>query len=184
MYDICVAYKSGNLSLDEYDAHEKRKDGARNEKEQDKEKAKSEHGSEVVAFTVALRPVNENSGDQLPPRIYYSLSIDLSSIIYPVLNQEADNALVTTPESGVSMGKSRIRAKGEEIAIRLTDGRRARVIMAYVRCQEEIGNVTEDYKEDGSEEQATEEPKKKACTIWCWIQKIVLFVVQQLLNDN
>lgn len=34
------------------------------------------------------------------------------------------------------------------------------------------------------EEEEEEEPQKQGCSIWCWIQKIAMFVISQLLSGN
>lgn len=36
----------------------------------------------------------------------------------------------------------------------------------------------------GEGEEEEEEPQKKGCSIWCWIQKIAMFVISQLLSGN
>lgn len=37
---------------------------------------------------------------------------------------------------------------------------------------------------NAKEEDEENDTPKKSCSIWCWIQKIVLFVIQQLLSGN
>ncbi|KOB73306.1 hypothetical protein OBRU01_10937 [Operophtera brumata] len=47
-------------------------------------------------------------------------------------------------------------------------------------CQE--GDVTTPAPTTPQEEEEEEEPAKKGCSIWCWIQKIAMFVISQLLS--
>lgn len=48
-------------------------------------------------------------------------------------------------------------------------------------CQEEGGDATTVATTGAKEEEEEEEPKK-GCSIWCWIQKIAMFVISQLLS--
>lgn len=54
--------------------------------------------------------------------------------------------------------------------------------VGFVLCQEET-TVPATTKAEGEEEEE-EEPQKKGCSIWCWIQKIAMFVISQLLSGN
>lgn len=53
-------------------------------------------------------------------------------------------------------------------------------VTSLVGCQETEASpaATEEPKAD----EPVEEEEKKSCGIWCWIQKIALFVVSQLLS--
>ncbi|KAF9818199.1 hypothetical protein SFRURICE_003940 [Spodoptera frugiperda] len=53
------------------------------------------------------------------------------------------------------------------------------ILMTFVVCQDETTMPAT----TRAEEEEEEEPKK-GCSIWCWIQKIAMFVVSQLLSGN
>lgn len=55
------------------------------------------------------------------------------------------------------------------------------VFMSYAVCQEEATVTTTVAPKEEEEE---EEPAKKGCSIWCWIQKIAMFVISQLLSGD
>lgn len=52
------------------------------------------------------------------------------------------------------------------------------VLLSITFCQEEAAATTA----APNEEEEDEEPAKKSCSIWCWIQKIAMFVISQLLS--
>lgn len=50
---------------------------------------------------------------------------------------------------------------------------------------DEVLSATDPVPSDVFEDNQSEDPEEnKACSIWCWIQKIVLFIVSELLGDN
>lgn len=53
-------------------------------------------------------------------------------------------------------------------------------LVSYSCCQEL--EATTAPPTTNKEEEEEEEPVKKSCSIWCWIQKIVMFVISQLLS--
>lgn len=56
------------------------------------------------------------------------------------------------------------------------------VLVSFCLCQEEEASSTAAATTKAEEEE--EEPPKKGCSIWCWIQKIAMFVISQLLSGN
>ncbi|CAG4961036.1 unnamed protein product [Colias eurytheme] len=54
----------------------------------------------------------------------------------------------------------------------------ATLMTSYSFCQEETTAATTVAEEE------EEEPQKKGCSIWCWIQKIAMFIISQLLSGN
>lgn len=54
-------------------------------------------------------------------------------------------------------------------------------LVSFVSCQEEAATTA---ATTGKEEEEEEEPAKKSCSIWCWIQKIAMFVISQLLSGQ
>ncbi|GBP38379.1 hypothetical protein EVAR_36332_1 [Eumeta japonica] len=52
-------------------------------------------------------------------------------------------------------------------------------LVVYVYSEEEPASTTAK-----AEEEEEEEPPKRSCSIWCWIQKIAMFVISQLLSGN
>lgn len=55
-------------------------------------------------------------------------------------------------------------------------------LVAFGVCDEEAATTTPATTAKDDEEE--EEPEKKGCSIWCWIQKIAMFVISQLLSGN
>lgn len=50
------------------------------------------------------------------------------------------------------------------------------IVYSFVICQEETTVATT------AQEEEEEAPQKAGCSIWCWIQKIAMFIISQLLS--
>lgn len=54
-------------------------------------------------------------------------------------------------------------------------------LTSYAFCQDDATTTPATTAQEEEEEEA---PQKRSCSIWCWIQKIVMFVISQLLSGN
>ncbi|CAH2088005.1 unnamed protein product [Euphydryas editha] len=54
-------------------------------------------------------------------------------------------------------------------------------LSSYAFCQDDATTTPTTTVQEEEEEEA---PQKRSCSIWCWIQKIVMFVISQLLSGN
>lgn len=68
----------------------------------------------------------------------------------------------------------KIRTGLKLVAILLT------LFMAYVICEDATTTPATTVQEEEEEEEV---PQKRSCSIWCWIQKIAMFVISQLLSS-
>lgn len=100
MCDICFAYEKGNLEESKYEAHRKKKRAAQDEKERDKEAAKSEKGLLVLCMDVQrvlLAPFLQASA------LYYKTKLQVHNFsVYDLSSRDATCYVWNESEGGMT----------------------------------------------------------------------------------